>query len=205
MLVLKRTNGADGQQGGLQLLTVGHGTLSADELTRLLVAAGVKAVVDVRSAPGSRHNPQFGRAELERWLPATGISYRWEPDLGGFRRPVPNSANVVLRHPSFRGYADHMESTAFEDSLTRLLDEAYRRVTSAMCAETLWWRCHRRLIADAAVLLHHAQVWHLDHQGRLMPHRLTDGVRLAGRTLVYDVAARSRDTIPVSSATPDET
>ena len=92
--------------GAASLLTVGHGTLRAEELAELLGSAGVQLVVDVRSAPGSRRNPHFGRAELERWLPTAGIDYRWEKDLGGHRRPLEGSANTALRHPAFRGYAD---------------------------------------------------------------------------------------------------
>lgn len=180
---------------GLRLLTVGHGTLSSEELVRILASAGAQAVVDVRSAPGSRRHPQFGRAELARWLPRHGVIYRWEPDLGGFRRPTQNSANVALRHPSFRAYADYMASPVFADALAGLLDEARRLVTCAMCAETLWWRCHRRLIADAAVLLHHAEVWHLDHRGQLRPHRLTDGLHLVGDTLVYDIVAGPKEAV----------
>jgi uncharacterized protein (DUF488 family) len=182
-----------------RLLTVGHGTLSAVDLARLLAGTGVEAVVDVRSIPGSRRHPQFGRTELEEWMPAAGIGYRWEPDLGGFRAPVADSPNVALRHPSFRGYADYMTTDAFDCALEGLLDEASRLVVSAMCAETLWWRCHRRLIADAAVLLHGAEVRHLGHDGRLFVHRLTEGVRLEGRRLVYDVGGTGRQRNGVST------
>ena len=180
---------------GPRLLTVGHGTLSAAELVGLLGRVGVEAVVDVRSAPGSRRHPQFGRAELEQWMPAAGVGYRWEPDLGGFRRPVAGSHNIALRHPSFRAYADYMATDDFDTALGRLLDEANRQVVTAMCAETLWWRCHRRLIADAATLLRGAEVSHLGHDGRLFVHRLTEGVRLDGKTLVYDVGSPPTEAI----------
>lgn len=170
-----------------RLLTVGHGTLSAGALARLLGEAGVEAVVDVRSAPGSRRHPQFGRAELEVWMPVAGIAYRWEPGLGGFRRPAAGSPNVALRHPRFRGYADYMATDGFGEALMRLLDETSQLVVAAMCAETLWWRCHRRLVADAAMLLHGAEVLHLGHDARLSGHRLTEGVRRDGQRLVYDV------------------
>lgn len=171
-----------------RLLTVGHGTMSAEELAELLTGAGVELVVDVRSAPGSRLHPQFGRGELEAWLPDAGIGYRWEPDLGGFRRSSASSPNVALRHPSFRGYADYMAMDRFSHALEHVLDDASHQVVAAMCAETLWWRCHRRLIADAATLLFGTEVCHLDHDGRLSAHRLTDGVRLDDQGgLVYDV------------------
>ena len=175
------------------LLTVGHGTLRAKELAELLGSAGVQLVVDVRSAPGSRRHPHFGRAELEWWLPAAGIDYRWEKDLGGHRRPLEGSVNTALRHPAFRGYADYMATGSFAAGLARLLADAAARPTVAMCAETLWWRCHRRLIADAAVLLAGAEVCHLGHDGRLSAHRVTEGARVAnaeGTTrLVFDAGA----------------
>ena len=191
--------GADGTRraqtgsGAPSLLTVGHGTLRSEELAELLGSAGVQLVVDVRSAPGSRRHPHFGRAELERWLPAAGIDYRWEKDLGGHRRPLEGSANMALRHPAFRGYADYMATGSFAAGLARLLDDAAARPTAAMCAETLWWRCHRRLVADAAVLLEGASVYHLGHDGRLTAHRVTEGARMVesdGTTrLVYDDAS----------------
>ncbi len=175
-----------------RLLTVGHGTATAAQLTGLLVSAGVHLVVDVRSAPGSRRNPQFSRGEMESWLPAAGIGYRWERRLGGFRRPAADSPNVALSHPSFRGYADYMGTEPFRDGLATVLGEASGQVTVIMCAETRWWRCHRRLVADAAVLLCGARVLHLDHDGRLSEHRLTGSVRLAGpSTLVYDAGQQS--------------
>jgi len=176
-----------------RLITVGHGTISFDDLVQLLEGAGVEAVVDVRSAPGSRRHPQFGLHQLECSLPARGIGYRWEPDLGGFRRLLPGSPNLGLRHPSFRGYADYMASGSFERALTRLLDEARSRVTAIMCAETLWWRCHRRLIADAAELVYGAEVRHLDHRGQLLLHRLTDGVNLESSHPIYLGPAAGRE------------
>jgi uncharacterized protein (DUF488 family) len=175
------------------LLTVGHGTLGSEELAELLASAGVQLVVDIRCAPGSRRRPHFGREQMEPWLPAAGIDYRWEKDLGGHRRPVVGSANTALRHPGFRGYADYMATASIAAALARLLGDAADRSTAAMCAETLWWRCHRRLVADAAVLLEGAAVCHLGHDGRLSAHRVTDGARTVekdGTTrLVYDVTA----------------
>ena len=174
---------------GPLLLTVGHGTATGDELAELLRGACTELVVDVRSAPGSRRFPQFRRAELEVWLPAAGIRYRWEPGLGGFRRPAAASPNVALRHPSFRGYADYMATGYFRQALERVLGEASRQVTAVMCAETLWWRCHRRLIADEATMIFGADVRHLGHDGRLSAHRLTEGVRRDERGgIVYDAA-----------------
>lgn len=169
-----------------RLFTVGHGTLSSDELAAVLQGAGIEALIDVRTAPGSRRNPQFARAEMQRWLPAAGVDYRWAQQLGGFRRPRPDSPNTALRHEGFRGYADYMASPAFTDALHEVLDEARRRAVAVMCAESLWWRCHRRLIADAAVLLHQVEVVHLGHDGQTVAHRPTEGARVDGDHLVYD-------------------
>jgi uncharacterized protein (DUF488 family) len=171
------------------LRTVGHGTATADELLALLAGAGVEGAVDVRTAPGSRRHPHVGREAMAGWLAEGGIGYRWEPELGGFRRPDPASVNHALRHPAFRGYADYMRTPRFWSALDRLLVEADGRPTAALCSETLWWRCHRRLLADAAVLVRGAEVLHLDHRGRLEPHRPTDGVRRDGDLLVYDLGA----------------
>jgi uncharacterized protein (DUF488 family) len=172
-----------------RLLTVGHGTASASELPALLAGAGVARLVDVRTAPGSRRHPHFRRQAMEGWLGEAGVAYRWEPELGGFRRPDPASVNHALRHPAFRGYADYMRTPAFWEALDRLLAEAAETPTAAMCSETLWWRCHRRLLADAAVLVRGAEVLHLDHRGKLEPHRPTDGVRRDGDLLAYDLGA----------------
>jgi uncharacterized protein (DUF488 family) len=172
-----------------RLLTFGHGTATADELVALLEGAGAERLVDVRTAPGSRRHPHVRREAMAGWLGEAGVGYRWEPELGGFRRPDPGSVNTALRHPAFRGYADYMRTPPFWVALDRLLAEAAAAPTTAMCSETLWWRCHRRLLADAAVLVRGAEVLHLDHRGRLEPHRPTDGVRRDGDLLVYDLGS----------------
>lgn len=171
----------------LRLSTVGHGTLDAGRFATLLVASGVEVLVDVRSHPGSRRHPHFGRAAMEQWVPTSGIRYRWEPRLGGRRRTRPDSPHVALRNASFRGYADHMASEEFRAGLDDVLAEAVRARVAVMCSESLWWRCHRRLIADAAVLLAHVEVDHLMHDGPPMPHAVTPGARRAGDVVVYDV------------------
>ena len=170
----------------VRLVTVGHGTLSAEALTALLVGAGVQRLVDVRTAPGSRRHPHVSKARMAEWVPAAGIAYRWEPDLGGWRKPAPDSPNVALRHSGFRGYADHMATDTFAAALDRLLAEAAESTTAALCSETLWWRCHRRLLADAAVLTRGAAVTHLGPDGRLAVHRPTEGARAEGGIVVYD-------------------
>jgi len=170
-----------------RLLTIGHGTLAQDEFVALLRGAAIEQLVDVRTAPGSRRHPHFGRDEMAVWLPQAGVAYRWERDLGGFRRPRPDSPNTALRHPAFRGYADHMVTEEFATALDAVLAEATASTTTVMCAESLWWRCHRRLISDFAVLMRGAAVVHLLHDGTLSPHRLTEGVRQDDGLLVYDV------------------
>lgn len=171
-----------------ELLTLGHGTVTADELAQIIREASIESIVDVRSFPKSRRHPQFWREEMERWVPErSGSAYRWEPSLGGFRKLTRESPNVALRHPSFRAYADYMETDAFNRALTGLLAPAMAR-TAVMCSETLWWRCHRRLIADAAVLLHDVNVLHVMHDGKLRPHVPTPGVRVTeAEQLRYDV------------------
>ncbi|MCU1375831.1 MAG: hypothetical protein JWO68_3117, partial [Actinomycetia bacterium] len=171
----------------MPLLTVGHGTLAQEALAELLVGAGVGLVVDVRSYPGSRRHPQFGREAMEEWLPAAGVAYRWERRLGGRRRPAPDSPHVALRHEGFRGYADHMATEPFRQALDAVLAE--RPSTAVLCSESVWWRCHRRLLADAAVLLRGVEVTHLLPDGRVASHVPTEGVRIDGERLVYDVGA----------------
>ena len=172
-----------------RLLTLGHGTAAVGELLALLEQAGARRLVDVRTAPGSRRHPHVRREAMAGWLADAGFAYRWEPELGGFRRPDPASANTALRHPAFRGYADYRREPRFWAALDRLLAEAAAEPTVAMCSETLWWRCHRRLLADGAVLVGGAEVLHLDHRGRLEPHRPTDGVRRDGDLLAYDLGS----------------
>ena len=172
-----------------ELLTVGHGTHPAGEFADLLRGAGVVSLVDVRIAPGSRRYPHFGLDALDEWLPQTGIEYRWERRLGGFRKVAPDSPDIALRNTSFRAYAGYMRTAEFRDALAGVLAEARARRTVVMCSESVWWRCHRRLIADAVELLDGAVVRHLMPDGRLADHPATEGVRVVGDALVYDTVA----------------
>lgn len=165
--------------------SVGHGTASPEELLARL--DGVGSLVDVRTAPGSRRHPHLGRDQLSRWLPAAGVAYRWEPRLGGFRRPAPDSPDTVWRNDSFRGYAGHLRTDEARAALDGLAADAAREPTAFLCSETLWWRCHRRLVSDALVLLHGFEVRHL-LPGSAPVHVPTPGVRVAGDGLVYDGA-----------------
>ncbi|HET6185632.1 MAG TPA: DUF488 domain-containing protein [Trebonia sp.] len=169
------------------LLTYGHGTESAERTVATLTGAGVASLVDIRTAPGSRRNPQFVRAAMEEWLPAAGVAYRWEKRLGGFRRPSTDNPDVVWRESMFRGYAEHMRSADFGAAIDAVLAEAESRQVAVMCSESLWWRCHRRLVADFVSAARGVEVRHLMHDGRLEPHRPSDGLRLRDDSLlVYD-------------------
>jgi uncharacterized protein (DUF488 family) len=169
------------------LVTFGHGTASADRITELLHGADVAAVVDIRIAPGSRRNPHVARSELERWMPAHGIDYRWEKRLGGRRRPAPDSPDTAWREAAFRGYAGYMRTTDFLAAIDELLDQAARQRTAVMCSESVWWRCHRRLVADFVSVARQVPVQHLMHDGRLVAHQPTPGLRLRDDgLLVYD-------------------
>ncbi|MEX5632827.1 DUF488 family protein [Parafrankia sp. FMc2] len=191
---------AGGYTGGVTpapvLLTVGHGTLPEDSLVELLRGAGVGLLVDVRSMPGSRHNPQVARRNIERWLPAAEVAYRWEPRLGGRRTAPVDSPDVSLVNRSFAGYAAWTRTPAFAEAVDELLTEAGTVRTAVMCAETLWWRCHRRMIADFVTMVRGGQVLHLRHDGRAYPHRTTSG---AGRRddglLVYDAGTLQQEVI----------
>lgn len=180
-------NGAIGRP--IHLFTFGHGTATAEELALLIRRAEIQTVVDVRSVPKSLRHPWVWREEMERWVPnLTGSAYRWQPALGGFRPVNRDSSNVALRNLRFRGYADYMETDAFGKALADLLRCAGTMRVAIMCSEAVWWRCHRRLISDAAVLLHGVYVPHLMHDGKLRPHVLTGGVLMVSPDqLRYDV------------------
>ncbi len=175
-----------------QLWTVGHGKRSTEALITLLSDQGVGLLVDVRRYPASRRNPQFGRARLDAELARHGLGYQWwGQSLGGRRSPVPGGG----RHPAwnddaFRGYADHMDQPGFREAFSQLLTVARQVPTAVMCSETVWWRCHRRLLGDAA-LLAGIPVVHLVSPGYSEPHRLHPAVRLGEDGWpVYDVGVQ---------------
>lgn len=176
-----------------QLLTVGHGTATSDELGSRLRDAGVVSLVDIRIGPGSRRQPHVNRAALVEWLPSYGVAYHWEQRLGGFRPLPAGSPDTALRNESFRGYAAWMRTPEFNAAVDELLGAAATESTVVMCSESVWWRCHRRLVADFVQLARGAPVGHLMPDGRRTPHPPTDGVRLRpDGLLVYDVGSPSR-------------
>ena len=176
----------------LAVRTVGHGALAAEDFATLVAGAGIDVVVDIRRFPGSRRHPHFGRDEMADWLPARGVEYRWLPALGGRRPAVPDSPNTALRNEQFRAYADHMATAEFRTGVDELLGVAQDAGWSAavMCAESLWWRCHRRLLADHLVLVAAVPVQHLFHDGRLAHHQPTPEARRADGHVVYDLTSQ---------------
>jgi uncharacterized protein (DUF488 family) len=169
------------------LLTFGHGAASAEDMVTLLKGAGVDVLVDVRTIPASRRHPHVARAELQRWLPEAGITYRWDRRLGGLRTPEPDSPDVALAVDSLRGYAGHMRTAPFLTAMDQVLALARAQGTAVMCAESLWWHCHRRMVADFVTAARGLEVRHLMHDGRLEEHRLSPGLRLRDDgLLVYD-------------------
>ncbi len=170
--------------------TVGHGTLEASAFADLVRGAGVQVVVDVRRYPGSRRLPQFGSEAMQAWLATARVDYRWLEALGGRRTPAPDSPNIGLRNPQFRGYADHMARPEFAAGVAELRERAEERPTAVMCAESVWWRCHRRLLADHLVLVEEIRVEHLFHDGRLVEHTPTVEARRVDDHVVYDLATQ---------------
>jgi uncharacterized protein (DUF488 family) len=169
------------------LLTFGHGAASAEDMVALLKGAEVGLLIDVRTIPGSRRHPHVARAELQHWLPEAGITYRWDKRLGGLRSPEPDSPDVAFGVDSLRGYAGHMRTAAFAAAIDQVLTLASGQGTAVMCAESLWWHCHRRMLADFVTAVRGREVRHLMHDGRLEEHRLSPGLRRRDDgLLVYD-------------------
>lgn len=176
-----------GYTNDVQLLTFGHGTASQEELASRVRDAGIERVVDVRTVPKSRMHPHVWSDRMAVWVPEqANAEYVWQRDLGGFRHASTDSHNTALRNASFRGYADYMETPPFREALHELIHSLPDLCVAIMCSETLWWRCHRRLISDAATLLHGVDVFHLMPGGKLQPHVLTQGVRRDGDNVIYD-------------------
>ncbi|MDE3099324.1 MAG: DUF488 domain-containing protein [Verrucomicrobiota bacterium] len=166
------------------VLTIGHSTRPIEEFIRLLQAHGVACLVDVRTIPRSRHNPQFNADSLPASLKAAGIGYRHMPGLGGLRHTTAASVNIGWRNASFRGFADYMQTPEFERALETLIKLAGRRQVALMCAEAVPWRCHRSLIADA-LLARGIRTEHIMSATRRQPHVLTPFAKVQGRQITY--------------------
>lgn len=168
--------------------TVGHSVRTIDAFLAVLAAYDIELVADVRRFPGSRRLPQFSAPQLEASLAGADIAYRWIPALGGRRRADPSAPDNAWRHPAFRAYAAYVDSEAFADGLFDLLMDAEGLRTVVMCAEVLWWRCHRRIIADVLASLG-APVVHVRDERHAEAHRLAPPARLVGGRLTYDRAS----------------
>jgi uncharacterized protein (DUF488 family) len=166
------------------IMTVGHSTRTAEDFLSLLQAHDVKAIADVRKIPRSKRHPHFASEALTAFLPLHGIAYAHFPGLGGLRTGAPDSANTGWRHPSFRAYADHMESIEFRHALDALLAFGEKFLTAVMCAESQWWRCHRQLIADALVA-RGIEVRHIMSRTSAPVHQLTSFARVEGTRVWY--------------------
>jgi uncharacterized protein (DUF488 family) len=166
------------------VLTIGHSTRPVEELLRLLNAHGVKRLVDVRTVPRSRHNPQFNKDLLPRALRPAGITYTHMPGLGGLRHPRKNSTNLGWRNAGFRGFADYMQTREFENSIAELIAMARKERVAIMCAEAVPWRCHRSLISDA-LLVRGIRVEEISSTTRTQPHKLTPFAHVFGPEVTY--------------------
>lgn len=166
------------------VLTVGHSTRPLEEFIALLKTHAVTSLIDVRTVPRSRHNPQFNRDSLPVALEAAGISYVHVAGLGGFRRTHPGSVNMGWRNVSFRGFADYMQTAEFAENLAELIERAARERVALMCAEAVPWRCHRSLIADALVV-RGIRVEEIISGARRQEHMLTSFARVDGTAITY--------------------
>jgi uncharacterized protein (DUF488 family) len=166
------------------VLTIGHSTRSLEEFIGLLRAHGATCVVDVRTVPRSRHNPQYDQQSLPASLEQAGFKYIHMPGLGGLRRPRPDSPNMGWKNTSFRGYADYMQTPDFTENLEALLRLTREETIALMCAEAVPWRCHRSLIADA-LSVRGIVAEHIMSPTRRQPHKLTPFAKVSGTQVLY--------------------
>lgn len=176
--------GAGSVRANQKIFTIGHAALPASDFGDLLRRQGIELLVDIRRHPGSRHAPQFGQEVLRLELEAAGIGYVHLVGLGGRRKARPDSLNTAWRNASFRGYADYMETSEFRSGLLELEERARGHRIAIMCAESVWWRCHRSMVADA-LTADGWQVQHIMSDGLLRPHRLTAPARIVDGKLSY--------------------
>ena len=164
--------------------TIGHSTRTLEDFEALLKAHGVAQLADVRTVPRSRRHPHFSSDALSRSLPSAGVVYRHFAGLGGLRKPRADSPNTAWRHEGFRGYADYMATPDFERALDELVEFARAGPTAVMCAEAVWWRCHRQLVADALVA-RSIEVRHIMSADAAPPHTLTEFAQAAEGKVTY--------------------
>lgn len=181
--------------GQLPVCTIGHSTRSLEEFVALLRLGGVTLVADIRSVPKSRTNPQYNLDRLPEGLAAHGIDHRWLRSLGGLRgraRTIAPEVNGFWQNRSFRNYADYALSDSFREGIKELLELSATRRSAIMCSEAVWWRCHRRIVADY-LILHGREVLHLMGAGRIAPARMTSGAQADGDRLVYPAGSGKAD------------
>jgi uncharacterized protein (DUF488 family) len=167
------------------LYTIGHSTRTLDDLIETLKTHDIRTLVDIRAFPMSRRLPHFNRESLEKALPEAGIAYRWLPALGGHRKKLrDDSPNLALRNDSFRNYADYMLTEEFRRGIGQLLDLATHSRTAYMCAERVYFRCHRMLVSDWLVA-HGHEIWHIDGSGSVKAHQLMAEARLVEGQVIY--------------------
>jgi uncharacterized protein (DUF488 family) len=168
-----------------QIWTIGHSTRSIEDFLSALQANQIKLIADVRAQPGSKRYPQFNKENLAASLSAHGIAYEHFSELGGRRKPDPNSKNTAWRNASFRGYADYMELEEFRTGMNRLVNLASEvGPTAIMCAEAVWWRCHRALISDF-LKVRGIEVMHIVNANKTEPHSFTSAARIVNGELFY--------------------
>jgi uncharacterized protein (DUF488 family) len=171
-------------QIGVIVFTIGHSTRPLEDFIALLRAHSVTRLADVRTIPKSRRHPQFSKESLSASLPNAGIVYRHFPELGGLRKPRADSSNTAWRVEGFRGYADYMETPPFARALDGLVAWSRDTLSAVMCAEAVWWQCHRRLIADA-LTVRGIDVRHITSLTAAPPHELTEFAKVDGASLRY--------------------
>ena len=168
----------------MKIWTVGHSTRTGEEFEKILVAHGVEVLVDVRTFPGSRRYPQFNKPVLSESLEHAGIDYVHEPQLGGRRTPRKDSHNTAWRNASFRGYADYMETDEFNAGIKALLELSRNSRTAVMCAEAVWWKCHRSMIADYLKASGHTVI-HIIDEKKTEEHPFTSAAQIVNGELSY--------------------
>ncbi len=173
------------------VFSIGHSTRTLEEFVNLLKAYSVNMVVDVRTVPRSRHNPQFNKETLPERLKVEGVKYVHMPELGGLRRPVYNSVNLALENKSFRGYADYMQTKEFSENLLRLLVLLRENCVAIMCAEAVPWRCHRNLLSDA-LTVRNIKVKHILTESSLTNHELTSFAQVEGTKVTYPLFTKEK-------------
>ena len=167
-----------------EVWTIGHSTRTLAHFISMLQSFNIAMVADIRSFPGSKRYPHFNKEDLQKSLPANGISYVHLPELGGRRRAKPDSKNTAWRHPAFRGYADYMETNEFTSGITQLEALALRQRTAYMCSEAVWWRCHRSIVSDT-LKINGWIVYHIMEIGKAEEHPYTKPAKIVNGKLSY--------------------